>query len=528
MPYFYTLNKIMKINFNQWIFLVLLFMLNIGKSSGQGGFMKIYPEGYRYSNIAFLTQHDQYLFAVLEYDLVKASFAIVQLDTLGTILNKLEYTDIEYNFIQPYFAQLSDDGHFYIVAKTHSSFILLKFDLTGQLIHRTKYPFIQNGYIRNLIVKNNEIFLIGEIDNELGEKKNQYWVQKLDQDLNVAWEYTIKKEYTIDPYEYTIYGLTVDDDKNVNVFAVANMGYRGAHLLDQYNYRYFYKLSTDGKLLKMITIQDPSWAYGGGRQTSNGKIVVVNHVHTDKQISDISLKIFNENFSNTQNVKIDVKKNSSWDPTVKYVIDLEYDRSLDQFGLLGTLTLHDFSPRLEVDANFVTKLNRDFSKKWEVKDTILFHPTNTATYKKAYLSPSGSIYLYGYFNLHLNFQYSSCAFIRKYDTNGCLSPTCNNIYTATDDVDPQTTIHEASIEVFPNPATQTSLDVRINDPNDYSFLVRLVNLQGQQLHESNIKSNTPYKIDISDLPSGIYLLHAVGSTTSQSLPTKKIIIHHEK
>ena len=498
-------------------------------STGQGGFMKIYPEGYRYSTIKFLTQHDQYLYAILEYDLVKGSFAIVQLDTLGNIINKQEYENVEYNVITPYLFQLSEDGHLYITASTYNSNLLLKFNLSGQLISRKNYPIVQSGYINHLLVKNKNVYLIGDKDTDFGEKKKEYWVQKLNTDLNVIWEYTIKKEYIIDPYEYRIYGLTIDDDKNVNVLAYANMGYRYAKLLDQFNYRFFYKISDDGKLLYKVTLQDTSWDYTLPVQSKDENIVVVNQLHTDKQISDISLKVFNQNFVNTQNVAIEVKKNSNWAPTVKYVLDMDYDQILDQYGLLGTLTLYDpFSRRLEVDANFVTKLNSDFTKKWEVKDTILYHPTNTITSKKAYLSPNGSVYVYGHFLLHPYFQYSICAFIRKYDTQGCLSPTCNNLYTFTNDIVPEKPVQEPSLEVFPNPATQTSLDIRINDPNEYSFQIRLVNLQGEQLYESIIKSNAHYSLEIAQFPSGIYFLQAIGITPSKTLPTKKIIIYHEQ
>lgn len=517
-----TKQPTMKIYFCTWIILVLLMVIEPVESTGQGGFMKIYPEGYQGTSINHLCEVDGNLYAVMSYVLVKSSFAIVKMDTMGNILSKKEYQDTEYNYLIQLSCQISKGGSIYVKAVTYDAQLLLKFDLSGHLLHRVKYPLPEeNRYALQCYLGNGEeLYLVnyGKLEDH---------VIKLDLSLNEVWTYTIKRQYVIDPYEFNIYDITLDQNNNVNVFAYANMGYRGEHLLSQYNYRFFYKINNEsGKLFKKVTIEDTSWSYSKPVRTNDGKYVMFNHVPRNIHIT---LKEFGSDFQSPRDILINTLTNRDWH--TDYLETLMYDDKMDEFGIhaIGT----SFSGFLflieEAYGNYVAKLNRDFSKKWEVRDTILYHPTNPYLYMKSYMSPSGSIYIYGDFSPSVAFlQYNYCAFIRKYDTNGCLTPECQNIVTSTEEKyqEPEQN-NNISIDVFPNPTTLSSLYVSIQDPNENNYRLQLLSIDGHIVYEGSVKGSLTTEIEISHLNSGTYLLQTIDQNPDNhvvKMETKKIII----
>lgn len=492
------------------------------ESTGQGGFMKIYPEGYQSTSIKNLREVDGNLYAVMSYILVKPSFAIVKMDTMGNILSKKEYQDTEYNYLYWVSCKISKGGSIYVIAETNDAQLLLKFDLSGHLLHRVKYPLPEReGTAMDCYLGNGEqLYLVnyGKIEDQ---------VIKLDQNLNEVWTYTIKRQYVIDPYEFKIYDITMDQNNNVNVFAYANMGYRGENLLSQNNNRFFYKINNEsGKLFKKVVIEDTSWSYSKPVRTNDGKYVMLNHVPRNIHIA---LKEFGSDFQSPRDISINTLNDRDWH--TDYLRTLMYDDKMDQFGIhaIGTSFSGFLSSDQETYGNYVAKLNRDFSKKWEVRDTILYYPSNPILDMNSYMSPSGSIYIYGDFFPSVAFwQHNYCAFIRKYDTNGCLTPECQNIVSSTEEKyqEPEQN-NNISIDVFPNPTTLSSLYVSIQDPNESNYRLQLINIDGHIVYEGSAKGSLTKEIDISHLNSGTYVLQTIDQNPDNhvvKMETKKIII----
>ena len=74
-----------------------------------------------------------------------------------------------------------------MIAETNDAQLLLKFDLSGHLLHRVKYPLPEReGTAMDCYLGNGEqLYLVnyGKIEDQ---------VIKLDQNLNEVWTYTIK------------------------------------------------------------------------------------------------------------------------------------------------------------------------------------------------------------------------------------------------------------------------------------------------------------------------------------------------
>ena len=116
--------------------------------------------------------------------------------------------------------------------------------------------------------------------------------------------------------------------------------------------------------------------------------------------------------------------------------------------------------------------------------TILSHPTHILD-MNSYMSPSGSIYIYGDFFPSVAFlQHNYCAFIRKYDTNGCLTPECQNIL-----FHPQRKNIKSlnKIIIFhrcvSKPNDVIVLYVSIQDPNESNYGLQLINMDGHIVYE---------------------------------------------
>ena len=88
----------------------------------------------------------------------------------------------------------------------------------------------------------------------------------------------------------------------------------------------------------------------------------------------IALKEFGSDFQSPRDISINTLNDRDWH--TDYLRTLMYDDKMDQFGIhaIGTF-FWLLSSDQETYGNYVAKLNRDFSKKWEVRDTILYYPS---------------------------------------------------------------------------------------------------------------------------------------------------------
>ncbi len=79
------------------------------------------------------------------------------------------------------------------------------------------------------------------------------------------------------------------------------------------------------------------------------------------------------------------------------------------------------------------------------------------------------------------------------------------------------------IAVYPNPARGSSIEINMGDLDNQPVSLTLVNLLGQQVLAQSLEtsSNNPIKLDVSNVPSGMYLLRV---SNDQINASRKIVI----
>jgi hypothetical protein len=78
---------------------------------------------------------------------------------------------------------------------------------------------------------------------------------------------------------------------------------------------------------------------------------------------------------------------------------------------------------------------------------------------------------------------------------------------------------ELNVHIYPNPA-KDFLNIQIENKNLYDYTYKIYNLQGRLMKSNQV---LPARIQVSNLPAGIYILH-LQHKTNLSQYRKKIII----
>ena len=89
-------------------------------------------------------------------------------------------------------------------------------------------------------------------------------------------------------------------------------------------------------------------------------------------------------------------------------------------------------------------------------------------------------------------------------------------------VDPQQQAYEDAIKVYPNPAVK-NFEVKILKTGDHEVLFSLRNLFGEKITEQGLGAGNTVTIEVSNVPSGIYLLQI---NTGSYTVVKKIVVSH--
>ncbi len=77
-----------------------------------------------------------------------------------------------------------------------------------------------------------------------------------------------------------------------------------------------------------------------------------------------------------------------------------------------------------------------------------------------------------------------------------------------------------SLQIFPNPANST-VTLQLSDPQDEIRQITVANMQGQVMLSQTVNATTPYTLDISALPAGIYAVRVL--TANGNVATAKVV-----
>ncbi len=504
------------INSIKKIVLISTFLLVSKIQYAQSGFDKQYFEGYQATNVVYMEEKDHQIYALMNCFLNKWGFAWMTLDTLGNVLSIKEYFDDEYSITVFDVIKMSNDNYL-IGTFAHSSFrILYEMDKQGIIANRKVFT-LPNP--RKLLSHNNSIFLATS-------DQNNFFIQNFDLQLDLQWELVIPKEYELDPYEHRFSHFNLNHNGELVLHTYSNLAYRIPPITDRFNFRFIHRISQDGKLVGKRKVSDPtSLAYYAINLMENGNYLGIRPpVNTTSPYYPIPIFTFNSQLNRLKNYDISIHASTDKTRNGNLIPYLTHNIQNGESAL--HLNLND-------NHTFVLmKLDADMNKKWEVVDSMLYHPNSTLIRGGPYLSNSGNIYKYGFFELgHENpiLEANLYGYIRKYDKNGCLDPNCQNVISS---VHESISVEEDElnnvIHVFPNPSNGNKINVQVHFPEKFKGTLRLINTNGHLLEEKIMTQNPLYVFDTHNLPNGIYYIQLVDSSgPMNNFITKKIIILNE-
>lgn len=151
--------------------------------------------------------------------------------------------------------------------------------------------------------------------------------------------------------------------------------------------------------------------------------------------------------------KLDSNFNLIWKDTLidfafyrNKIVDMEYDSLRDELILVGNRYLE----YEEVESTvWVLKMKTSGEILWEITDTLSYNKKETHYTAGVALSPSGSIYLSGYYRSEIP-QLHTRGWLMKVSPDGCVDTFCNLTSLA-----PDLNEEKHPITVYPNPASNT-------------------------------------------------------------------------
>ena len=492
---------------------ILLYILIVLSSNhlvtAQHYFNKTFElEGGSYITPLIDTVDNGYLMISSEYnEEINRSLKLQRLDSLGNIewYSQLDSADYKLNLIAHGFIKTSDENYmvFYSSASTdqNDDIRLVKISGDGEIIWKQTVGDFANEFMHQIIeTSDNGFLLVGgrQIVNPLGYAHN--YVMKLDSTGLLEWS--------------EIYPITGGNSRSYSVLEVDSgyvIGGRGIGTEDDVD-MYWYKIDKEGELLWQKSFVSPivddcgASIYGYTDSTYLLTGCIDQYIWRKPFVAELD-----RNFDMIWHQSYDIE-GTEQEYIGNYVAPVIKENreflAVARHKLLGN-----------IGQPLIVYFDNEGEIKWTKKvsidtaSSVLFEtvkPTGDGGYVfSGYRSAGGQI-----------------GWILKTDSlgNTCSFIGCDSVFVE-EPVGLQSDFVENRLKVAPNPAKDYLLLTHEFPPTYGALTFQLINVQGTIIREEKIKESLVfYRIDLQNIPSGIYIYKVLNASRQEVYQTGKIIV----